>query len=196
MNSHRETGFTLVEGIVCVVVAVVMFGVILPAAYGTSLTRAILTQTLSNMKQLHLATQQMALDSDTTGIPKAAWPGDMNGSFARWASTMVPNYIATNDFCKLMSTQAKTTPPGHIPLCNTNGILAYAVSKTSEGPAIFLSSANFTNTAAGGMPLSPDAQGDWKTSFVVFHQGGDGAVLLSTQIGHTNVIGTYVPLCR
>jgi len=32
--------------------------------------------------------------------------------------------------------------------------------------------------------------------FVVFRKAGDGAILMPKQVGQTNVIGAFAPLCR
>ena len=67
--------FTLIELLVVIAIIGILAALALPAITG-ALARGQMTQTLSNMRQLHLATQQMALDGTTTGDPALCWPGD------------------------------------------------------------------------------------------------------------------------
>lgn len=153
-----------------------------------------MTQTLSNMRQLHLATQQMALDGESTDDKTLGWPGDTGGTFSHWAQKLVPEYLGTNDFCKLLSAPGMMVKLGKIPAKMSEGALVvYAVSTNSPDTAVFLTSANFTNTPAGGLPLEASAKPYGDKGFVVFRKGGDGAILLRKQVGLTNIIGSFVP---
>ena len=196
MNFRNQPGLTLTE----MAVAIGIAGVLLWTAITSlrvSAYRGHGTQMLSNMMQLHLATQSMALDGTTTGNTNLNWPGDTGGTFVRWAILIVgEGYLTQHDFCNLLSGPGKTIPRKFMPAANTNAILVYAVRETSPSEATYLTSANFTNTPTGGAPLHPDAKPFGDKSFVVFRKGGDGAILIPRAIGHTNQIGLFVPLCR
>ncbi len=154
-------------------------------------------QILSNAKQLHLATQQMALDATTAGNRKIGWPGNIGGTFANWAHQLVAGeYLTTNDFCKLLSGPGMVVPLNQIPTKNNNALLIYDVREESEGSTVFLTSANFTNTPTGGMPPTKESKPYGDKGFVVFRKAGDGAILLPSQVGKTNLIGAFVPLCQ
>jgi type II secretory pathway pseudopilin PulG len=197
MNPRRDAAFTKIELLVCLFIAGVLFLLILPSPGGHGLTRGQMTQTLSNMKQLSLASQQMALDGDTTGNTNLGLPGDIGGTFTNWARQLVPAYLSTNDFCKLLSAAGKVVPPGKIPQSMSNcAVLVYAVSTNSPETAVFLTSANFTNTPQGGGPLNKSAKPYGDKGFVVFRRGGDGAILLPKQVTATNFIGSYAPLLK
>lgn len=170
------------------------------------LTRSVGTEMLSNMKKLHLATQMMALDGSTTENKTLCWPGT-NG-YAYWVTNLVPGYLGRNDFSRLMSAPVRRQgmmaelqkwwagPKVTASLvANTNAVLVYGVSDESEGNAVFLSSVNFLNTAAGGV-LRTNVEPLKGKAFVVFRKGGDGAICLPKQIGDSNVVGTYAPLLR
>ncbi len=71
----RSRAFTLIELLVVIAIIGILVSLTVPAI-SAAVGKAQMTQTLSNMKQLHLATQQMALDGTTTGDATLTWPGD------------------------------------------------------------------------------------------------------------------------
>ena len=197
MTFRRNAAFTWVEFLVCLSIAGILIALALPATRGSGLTKGQITQTLSNLKQLHLATQTMALDGLTTGDTNLGWPGDTGGTFTNWARQLVPAYLSTNDFCKLLSAPGIRVPPGKIPeLMSAGAVLVYAVSTNSPDTAVFLTSANFTNTPAGGAPLDKNTKPYGDKGFVVFRRGGDGAILQARDVTNSRLIGGYAPLCR
>lgn len=183
--------FTLIELLVVIAIIGILAALAFPAMQGV-MTRAQMTQSLSNMKQLHLATTQMALDGMTTGDTNLAWPGDSGAAtFAGWANSLVGGaYLTTNDFAKLVSAPGKQNPPGAIPSAANSALIAYAVAESSEGATVFLSTANYVYTG-GGSTLSTNAPYGNK-GFVIFRKGGDGAVFLPRQATNTALIGTNV----
>ena len=152
-------------------------------------------QKLSNMRQLYTATFTMAMDGQTNRA-LVAWPGDRDGTFSSWATNMVSqDYVRLNDFCKLLSADGKRVTPADWPFANTNAILAYNVRGDSPDTTVLFTSANFTNTPTGGV----GEKATWRTGkvyFVVFRKGGDGTIYSSKQIGDSNAIGSFVPLCK
>jgi Tfp pilus assembly major pilin PilA len=196
MNSRTQAGITWVEVLVIIVIIFVLWSLSIPAVTST-LEPGQMTQALSNMKQLHIAAQHMALDGETTGNTNLGWPGDIGGSFKNWAAQIVKGgYLTTNDLCKLLSARGVIVPAGKIPPMNETAVRVYAVTKNSPYDAVFLTSANFTNTPTGGEALNPSAKPFGNKGFVVFKKGGDGAILQSKKVGQTNVIGSFVPMCR
>lgn len=190
----REAGISAVEVVVGLSVACVL------AAMGlfwleANRPKPSMMQQLRNFRQLHLATQTMTLDGTTTGDTNLVWPGDSDGRFATWVKMLVPAYLSTNDFRKLVTWQDMKVSSRGIPLMKETAVRVYGVKESSPANAVFLTSANFTNTAkGGGGPLDPKAQPFGDRGFVVFRRGGDGAILMKSQAGNTNVIGAYEPM--
>ena len=151
---------------------------------------------LSNMRQLYLATETMALDGTTTSNAALGWPGDTGGTFSNWARQLVDgDYLTPDDLAKLLSTPDLRTPRGRLPQSNDHAVLAYAVRDASPGNTIFLTSVNFTNTPAGG--LAPGTNRPFgQSGFVIFHKAGDGTILAQRQAGDTNAVGDFVPLLK
>jgi len=187
----RSSGFTLIELLVVISIIAILASLALPAITG-ALVRGQMTQTLSNCKQLHLASQQMALDATTTGDTNLGWPGDTGGGWAAWATNMVGGaYMSTNDFKKMISA------PGVVPTADTPGapgksaLLLYVVNESSEGATTFLSTANFTNTASGGTAPLATAKPYGNKGYIVYRKAGDGSILQARQAGnaYTNIIG-------
>ena len=190
----RSSAFTLIELLVVISIIAILASLALPAIT-SAMVRGQMTQTLSNCKQLHLATQQMALDATTTGDTNLGWPGDITGqSWAAWATNLVGgNYMSTNDFKKMISA------PGVMPTSDNPGtpgksaILVYQVNESSDGGTVFLSTANFTNSASGGTAPLAAAKPFGNKGFIVFRKAGDGTVLQARQTGttYTNIIGPF-----
>jgi hypothetical protein len=150
------------------------------------------------MKQLHLVTQQMALDASTAGDTNIGWPGDMpSPGWDKWATNVVAGYMATNDFAKMVSAPGVTAPLNTTPAGLTAGtksgraIILYNVADTNDSSTVLFSSSNFTNNTSGGTAPLKAALPFGDKGFIVFRKGGDGSILQSRQAGQTNIVGQF-----
>jgi len=193
----RLTAFTLIELLVVISIIAILASLALPAITG-ALARGQMTQTMSNMKQLHLVTQQMALDASTAGDTNIGWPGDMpSPGWDKWATNVVSGYMATNDFAKMVSAPGVTAPLNTTPAGLTAGtksgraIILYNVADTNDSSTVLFSSSNFTNNTSGGAAPLKAALPYGDKGFIVFRKGGDGSILQSRQAGQTNIVGQF-----
>lgn len=197
--------FTLIELLVVISIIAILASLALPAVTG-ALTRGQMTQSLSNMKQLHLVAQTMALDATTTGDTNMGWPGDLpSKTWSAWVTAAVPGYMKSSDMAKLLSAPGITVPANADlatlqPGTKNNGraLILYQVSETNNSGTVLLSTANFTNSQSGGSALSGSSLPYGDKGYVVFRKGGDGAVLQARQVGSTftNVIGEFAPVAN
>jgi len=177
---NRLRAFTLIELLVVISIIAILAALALPAITG-ALTRGQATQTMSNARQLYVATFNMAADGQTTGDTTLQWPGDATPStWATWADALTTGgYLSTNDFNKMLTAQGVPRPPATAPNASTPSALnIYAVKSSSPMQAIFISSANLVKP---GTPLLPSALPFGNKAFVVFRRGGDGLVYQGAQ---------------
>lgn len=198
MKRLGSSAFTLIELLVVISIIGLLAALALPAI-GSALAKAQMTQTLSNARQLHMATQQMALDGSTTGDSSLSWPGDnQGGTWSAWATALVPNdgvggYLQQSDFTKLISAPGVVVPPTDQPSGpSKSAIFVYKVTEQSPGNTVFISSANFDYGGGVGKALTETSKPYGTKGFVVFRKAGDGAVLQARQYNQTNLIGSGI----
>ena len=193
----RITAFTLIELLVVISIIAILASLALPAITG-ALARGQMTQTMSNMKQLHLVAQQIALDGSTTGDTNFAWPGDLpTKTWTFWSGIVTNGYMTSTDLAKMCSAPSVTansnTIVGSSSPGTTRAVLGYQVSDTNESTVILFSSSKFTNAATPTAPIATGKPYGTK-GFVVFRKGGDGAVLQNNQATNTNVVGGFATI--
>jgi prepilin-type N-terminal cleavage/methylation domain-containing protein len=176
----RIRAFTLIELLVVISIIAILAALALPAITG-ALTRGQATQTMSNARQLYVATFNMAADGQTTGDTNLAWPGDLvSPNWSAWATALTAGgYLSTNDFNKMLSAQGVPRPANTAPGTATPSALSvYPVKDSSPMQSIFITSANFV---LPGTALVSTALPFGNKAFVVFRRGGDGLVYQGAQ---------------
>lgn len=194
----KRTAFTLIELLVVISIIAILASLALPAITG-ALARGQMTQTLSNMKQLHLVTQQMALDGNTTGDTSMGWPGDLTNSatpvktFNGWVGLVVPAYMGTNDFAKMISAPGVVCASNNIASTTagtTRAVYLYPVTETNDSGAVLFTSANY-QYAATPPTLSATRKPYGDKGFIVFRKGGDGAIFQARQATNSSLVGGF-----
>lgn len=194
----RLRAFTLIELLVVISIIAILAALALPAITG-ALSRGQMTQTMSNMKQLHLIAQQIALDGSTTGDTNLAWPGDMpTKTWSAWAGIVTNGYMSAADLAKMCSAPSVTASSNNIANSTAGtdrAVVAYQASDTNESTVVLFTSSNFTNAASPTAPAAT-AKPFGNKGFVVFRKGGDGSVLQNNQATNTNVIGGFATVLQ
>lgn len=144
--------------------------------------RGQLTQVLSNMKQLQLATQQMTLDSESGNTPPGIRWTCTNGQplkFAAWTNLLVSSsYLTEKDLAKLLKSPESNK--------STNVVTVYAVGDFDPAETVLFATKNWLGPHAANLGNSP-----FRTpGFVIFHKGGDGMILQPRQCQRMEIIGT------
>jgi prepilin-type N-terminal cleavage/methylation domain-containing protein len=183
----RLRAFTLIELLVVISIIAILASLALPAITG-ALARGQLTQAMSNARQLFVANTQMALDAVTTADTNLGWPGDIRGSntsWGTWATALVPAYMSTNDFSKMLSAPGLVrSTNAAVNTATPSALTVYAVTDASTMETTFITTANYTN----GQVLSSAARPFGDKGFVVFKKGGDGAIFLQAQATNTALL--------
>jgi len=182
----KRFGFTLIELLVVISIIAILASLAVPAVMN-AMVKGQMMQTLNNGRQLHIATQGMALDGTTSGDTNLGWPGDTGSQWANWATNLVPSYMSTNDFAKMISAPGVIANPELAPNSQTkSAVKIYTVTENSDGGTIFLTTQNYTfNT-----PLTGTNKPYGDKGFIVFRKAGDGTVLQARQAQLTNLVGT------
>ena len=182
----RLRAFTLIELLVVISIIAILASLALPAITG-ALTRGQASQTMSNARQLYVATFNMAADGQTTGDTNLVWPGDSGSpSWSAWANGLTTGgYLSTNDFNKMLNAQGVSRPANTAPATvDPTALSVYAVKDSSPMQAIFVCSKNFVTP---GTALVPAALPFGAKAFVVMRRGGDGLVYQGAQATNTTL---------
>jgi len=213
MTKKSLAAFTLVEMLVVIAIIATIAAFALPAITG-ALTKAQLTQSVSNARQIYLATFQMATDGTQTGDAKYGWPGDLAASTdATVGITSVSDFVTRlvdNDYLKAGDLKVFAAP-GITPWngiytkpvdANSKGSFAprfdgttncafkiYKVTDKDPSNAIFLATKNFTYSGNTNTAINNTAAPFGDKGFVIFHKGGDGAVYKRQQATSKQLLG-------
>lgn len=148
---------------------------------GNRLVRGPMTQTLSNLKQLHMAAQQMTLDNQTTGDSPIRWTcsGTTPLTFEQWTNALVTgNYVTAAELKKFLSFGTRHSP--------TNVVNVFAVTEKDPADTVLLATKNWQGPGAPALAKNIYP----RPGVVIFRKGGDGVILQPSQAAATNLIGS------
>lgn len=148
-----------------------------------AMDRARYVRTLGGARQIHMATQHMALDRIRTENPLIGWPGDVIGEGdvkLKKASDLArllvrEGYITEGDLSIFSMAPGIPAASRLADLSSEN--MAYAigvVEETSKSETLFLVTCNY-----GPAGLEPGQAPFGSKGWVIFRKGGDGGVYSS-----------------
>jgi len=185
-----RAAFTLIELLVVISIIAILAALALPSIAG-ALTKAQMNTALSNLRQVHLATQSAALDAFTTQDNTIGWPGDVgiSGGEALSGMLIANKYLNARDAAKVFAAggiKAATGVSDSIPEAN----IAFTfedVVESDSGTTVFAYTKNYTygSNIEDGTTTEPFKD----AGFVVMRKGGDGAVYRAQQGENTEMIG-------
>lgn len=184
-SSLAGQGITLVEILAIILLLAVLVLLSIPTIH-VGFTRDDKTRVLSNMKQLHLATRQLALDGISTGDGLPDWTC-LKGrpiSYEAWQKYLVPDYLSLGDFTKLTSATEDLFWNFHRD--TANAIQVYAVDAADLDSTVLFATKNWHGPAVSQLSGQPFGA----KCFVVFHKGGDGAILKPDYCQRMDLVGS------
>jgi len=187
------SAFTLIELLVVIAIIAILAALAVPALT-SALSKAQMTGTMNNMRQLYLAQFSMSNDGAATGASGLAWPGDLvtanvlgtTATLVDYANVLVANgYIRAGDALKLFNapgagftgTVASGPPESLTNAAGTAAIKVYDVLESDVANAIFCVSNNYfydTDLTAPSVPYGIKG-------FITVKKGGDAAIFRAGQ---------------
>jgi prepilin-type N-terminal cleavage/methylation domain-containing protein len=163
----KIAAFTLIELLVVISIIAVLASLALPAITG-ALVKGQITQTMSNYRQLYLASQSADLDSTANGSSNNGFPGEA-GSVANWSNALCPGYLSAQSFGSLLAVKGLTA--------NSQ---AWDGSPASNSAGVMLSTKNITGSSNSA------TVGDSAPYFL------KGAAIVNVSGAAISVVGTNV----
>jgi prepilin-type N-terminal cleavage/methylation domain-containing protein len=198
-KTHKTpSAFTLIELLVVIAIIAILAALAVPALT-SALTKAQMTGTMNNERQLYLAQFQMSNDGAAQSNAALSWPGDLvTAGYLPAGSNIVAylNILLANGYLKGADAIKLLNAPGAAFNCviapgppevlggptGTAAIKVYPVSESDPANAIFCVSRNYvydTALAAGANPYSTKG-------FITMKKGGDGTVYRAGQATNVN----------
>ena len=198
IKNKLSSAFTLIELLVVIAIIAILAALAVPALT-SALTKAQMTGTMNNCRQLYLAQFSMSNDGAATGSSGLAWPGDLatagilgvGTTLIDYANVLIGNgYIRGGDALKLFNapgtgftaTVASGPPESITGTGGTASIKVYDVRESDVANAIFCVTNNYvydTDLTAPSVPYGIKG-------FVTVKKGGDAAIFRAGQAVNNN----------
>jgi len=194
-----SSAFTLIELLVVIAIIAILAALAVPALT-SALSKAQMSGTMNNLRQIYLAQFQMSNDGAATGDANLAWVGELpatdRASLQAYLNALLRNsYLKGGDIPKLLSAPGSNPTvnvtygsPDTVALAGTNpaSITVYGLLDGDPSHTIFCTSHNYifdTPLGVGTLPYGTKG-------FCVVHKGGDAAVF---RPGQATVAGFATP---
>jgi prepilin-type N-terminal cleavage/methylation domain-containing protein len=188
-----SSAFTLIELLVVIAIIAILAALAVPALT-SALTKAQMTGTMNNARQMYLAQFQMSNDGAATGDASSAWPGDLfAGGYLAAGATLVDyanillakGYLKGGDVIKLVNAPSATFsatvnvgPPETLSNgTGTASLKIYPVLDADPSNAIYAVTRNYvyaTALAVGSVPYGTKG-------FISIQKGGNAATFREGQ---------------
>src|SRR6266542_1254458 len=190
--ASREGGVTLIELLVVIAIIAILAALAVPALT-SALTKAQMTGTMNNARQLYIAQFQMSNDGAAQGNAALSWPGDLvtagyltpTSTLIDYANILLANgYLKGADAIKLFNAPGSAfgatvsgTPEQLSVPTGTAALKVYPVGEADPSNAIFCVSSNYvydTALATTGVPYGVKG-------FISIQKGGNAVVFRQAQ---------------
>jgi prepilin-type N-terminal cleavage/methylation domain-containing protein len=173
---RNAVGFTIIELLVCIVIIGVFISLLIPKVTDGDTVRGEMVGVLSQMRQLHLATQVMALDTKAAKGEGMEWTmlashgRAVPVSLAAYFDALVKNnYLTRSDLRKLLSAPGKQPTEDDL-TARSIAFKIFQVDGQSPSDQPLFVTANWQPTGL------TDHAPYGKKGFVVFAKGGSGGI--------------------
>jgi len=185
--------FTLIELLVVIAIIAILASIAIPQIT-MGLLRGQMVQTLSNARQIHVATLNMANDYAVTQNPKLGWPGDLAKSSDEPVTSLPQfvkrleqfDYVRKSDLGKIFSAPGIRAYDGNGEFTSQNSAFKiYKVTDADVSNVLFCATKNFTFGEGLDATASPYSD----KAFMVLRKGGDAVPYFNRQSALNKNIG-------
>jgi len=184
---RKTSAFTLIELLVVISIIGILATLAVPAVQN-ALVQGQMTGTLSNARQLHLATQTMSLDTFSAGGDGMEWTSTNNNgtttpaSISTYFGALTNNNYLTESDLKKLTTAPGRGPGNNAPSAQNICFKIFGVQESSPSDQPLFVTANWSS-----QNLTTDSPYG-KKGFVVFAKGGSGGIYKRTSdVTSTNI---------